>query len=214
MKSKLLTSLLILLFAALLSSSACRTVKPVLKIGLVAPFEGRNRMTGYDVLYSARLAVREINESGGIDGYRIALVALDDSGDTESAIAAANTLAQDDAIIVAVGHWMEHTTQEVAAQYQANGVPFIEAAPEPFQSVQLDELPAEFIERYQQVAPFDEQPGPLAAAGYHSMQVAFEAIRIALEPGDMPTRKSISLALDLIDFKGGSGIDLAPFTQE
>ena len=62
--------------------SACNSVDPVVKIGLVAPFEGENRAIGYDAIYSARLAVREINAAGGIGGHRVALVALDDSSDT------------------------------------------------------------------------------------------------------------------------------------
>ena len=65
--------------------SGCASVQPVVKVGLVGPFEGANRAVGYDVIYSARLAVREINEAGGIGGYRVALVALDDSGDPQLA---------------------------------------------------------------------------------------------------------------------------------
>ena len=31
--------------------SGCASVKPVVKIGLVAPFEGRARAVGYDAIY-------------------------------------------------------------------------------------------------------------------------------------------------------------------
>ncbi len=47
------------------------------KIGLVAPFEGSYRSIGYDAVYAARLVVREINATGGIDGVRLELVAYD-----------------------------------------------------------------------------------------------------------------------------------------
>ena len=67
-----------LLFALLMILSGCASVKPVVKIGLVAPFEGRARAVGYDAIYAARLAVREANAAGGIGGYRLAVVALDD----------------------------------------------------------------------------------------------------------------------------------------
>ncbi|MCA9936880.1 MAG: ABC transporter substrate-binding protein, partial [Anaerolineales bacterium] len=69
------------LFIILLILSGCASVDPVVKVGLVGPFEGANRAIGYDVIYSARLAVREINAAGGVGGYRLSLVALDDSGD-------------------------------------------------------------------------------------------------------------------------------------
>ena len=54
---------------------------PLIKIGLVAPFEGQFRSRGYEVLYAVKLAIRECNESGGVGGYRVELVALDDGGD-------------------------------------------------------------------------------------------------------------------------------------
>ena len=75
-------SLLISAFSLL---TGCQSVAPVAKVALVAPFEGAQRAVGYDVIYSARLAVREINEAGGIGGYRVSLVALDDGGDPELA---------------------------------------------------------------------------------------------------------------------------------
>ena len=48
----------------------CASVRPVIKIGLVAPFEGRDRAIGYDAVYAARLAVRQANaqvtQHGGV----------------------------------------------------------------------------------------------------------------------------------------------------
>ena len=49
-----------------LSLSACASTQPVIKIGLVAPFEGRFRAIGYEAVYAARLAIREINARGGV----------------------------------------------------------------------------------------------------------------------------------------------------
>ena len=67
--------------------SACSaSTQPVVKIGLVAPFEGRYRPIGYEAIYAARLAIREINARGGINGHRIELVALDDRGEPDKAI--------------------------------------------------------------------------------------------------------------------------------
>src|SRR5919108_607445 len=67
--------------------TACVPVtRPVVKIGLVAPFEGRYREVGYEVIYAVRLAVREANAGGGVAGYSVELTALDDGGD--SALAA------------------------------------------------------------------------------------------------------------------------------
>ena len=87
----------------------------MVKVGLVAPFEGRHRAIGYDALYSARLAVRELNAAGGIDGTRVALVALDDSGNPEFAAATADSLIVDPNVVAVVGHWLPETTAAAGA---------------------------------------------------------------------------------------------------
>ncbi|MEM7801620.1 MAG: hypothetical protein AAF633_20660, partial [Chloroflexota bacterium] len=67
--------------------SACTTSPTVLKIGLVAPFEGADRAIGYDSIYAARLAVREFNSQNAEDHHvKLALVALDNGGLEELAI--------------------------------------------------------------------------------------------------------------------------------
>ncbi len=85
------------------------TVRPSVKIGLVAPFEGRYRYIGYDVIYGARLAIREANASGGVAGYNVELVAYDDGADPESAEAQARKLAIDSDVLGVVGHFHERT---------------------------------------------------------------------------------------------------------
>src|SRR3972149_10909793 len=62
-------------------SSCLPSTRPTVKIGLIAPFEGRYREIGEEVIYSARLAVREANASGGLGGYAVELMAFDDGGD-------------------------------------------------------------------------------------------------------------------------------------
>ena len=114
-----------LLVGSLLALSGCQSVAPVVKVGLVAPFEGRYRDIGYDVIYSARLAVREINEAGGIGGTRVALVALDDNGNPEFAQATANSMVIDPAVVAVVGHWLPETSGVSAPIYAQNNLPFL-----------------------------------------------------------------------------------------
>ncbi len=106
-------------------AAAPPSTAPVVRIGLVAPFEGRQREIGYDVIYSARLAVREWNGRGGVAGYRVELVALDDSGDPEMAIRAAQTLAIDPAVVGVVGHWLATTTEAARPVYDQAGLALI-----------------------------------------------------------------------------------------
>jgi ABC-type branched-subunit amino acid transport system substrate-binding protein len=98
---------------------------PVVKIGLVAPFEGRYRAIGYEAIYAARLAVREINSAGGIGGYRVEMIALDDSGDPAMAIEQARKLAIDPQVIAVVGHYYPETTSAALDAYCAEALPLL-----------------------------------------------------------------------------------------
>ena len=99
--------------------TACASTQPVIKIGLVAPFEGRFRAIGYEAIYAARLAIREINARGGVNGYRIELVALDDRGEAERAIDAARQLIIDPQVVVVIGHYRPTTTAAALNEYCA-----------------------------------------------------------------------------------------------
>ncbi len=118
-----LTGLFLLIF--FLSACLPPALPPVLKIGLVAPFEGRYRYVGYDAIYAARLAVREINERGGVGGYRLELVAYDDRGDAELARTAARNLAVDPAVVAVLGHYRQESTLAAQAIYAEAGLPLL-----------------------------------------------------------------------------------------
>jgi len=111
---------------------ACLPVtRPVVKIALVAPFEGRYRDVGYEVIYAARLAVREANASGGIAGYSVELLALDDSGDPDLAVAQARKVAADPLVVGVIGHWLDTTTRAAAPEYDAEGIPLLATTSSP-----------------------------------------------------------------------------------
>ncbi|HDQ71246.1 MAG TPA: hypothetical protein ENN19_04000, partial [Chloroflexi bacterium] len=95
------------------------------KIGLVAPFEGRYRYVGYDVIYAVRLAIREVNAAGGVGGYGVELVAYDDGADPAMAMAQARKLAVDDDVVAALGHFREETTAAAAPVYGEAGIPLV-----------------------------------------------------------------------------------------
>jgi branched-chain amino acid transport system substrate-binding protein len=85
--------------------------RPLLKIGLVAPFEGLYRNIGYEALYGVKLAVRERNASGGVgDGaYMVELVALDDGGEAGEAAFQARELAADPDVVGVIAGWSGDT---------------------------------------------------------------------------------------------------------
>lgn len=180
-----------LLFSLLLT--ACGGVAPVVKVGLVAPFEGAQREVGYDVIYSARLAVREINAQGGIGGYRVALVALDDSGNEELAQQTAVALTLDPAVVAVVGHWDAATTTAVTPIYAQAHLPFL---PHNAHTGEATDLPATFLQAYTAVTPFDEQPGPNAGPAYATFQTLWQAMAQAARDTGHIDRTAVQAALE------------------
>lgn len=193
--SKSFRFLLTLLLLLPLLATACGGVAPVVKVGLVAPFEGRHRSIGYDVIYSARLAVREINAAGGIDGTRVALVALDDSGTTEFAAETAASLIVDPEVVAVVGHWLPETTLAAAPVYEASAIPWLPGGQPPLSATDPQTLSPAFVAAYSSVAPFGEQPGPHAAAAYEAYQMLWEAMAHAQQETGRIDRVSVQKAL-------------------
>jgi branched-chain amino acid transport system substrate-binding protein len=111
--------------------AACRfpgAIRPTVKIGLVAPFEGRYRYVGYDVIYAVRLALREANAAGGVGGYNVELVAYDDAADPDQATEQARKLAVDPDVVAAIGHFREETTVAALRAYVEAGIPLLAPA--------------------------------------------------------------------------------------
>lgn len=115
----------------LLSLTGCTlpgATRPVVKIGLVAPFEGWYRPRGYDALWAVRLAIQEANCEGGVAGCQVELVALDDHLDPHWAAQRARELVADSAVMGTVGCLSSATVQAARHIYSAAGLPLITPA--------------------------------------------------------------------------------------
>jgi ABC-type branched-subunit amino acid transport system substrate-binding protein len=189
--NKILSTLFLLLLL-----TGCASASPVVKIGLVAPFEGENRAVGYDVIYAARLAVREINEAGGIGGYRVALVALDDGGDLELARQTAVSLSLDPAVEAVLGHWQAETTAVAQPIYAQSNLAFIPMGDLPFGPADPAAYPPDFLEKYQAVSPFEETAGPYAGSTYDAFQLLWQALEESEQTYGRIDRETVAKSLD------------------
>lgn len=115
--------MLALMIWGLIGWTACRPVG-VMYIGLVAPFEGRDRAIGYDVIFGARLAVRAWNEAHP-RGPFVVVVAFDDQGDPALARERARQVVSYPGLIAVIGHFRPETTKVAAPIYRAVGIPLI-----------------------------------------------------------------------------------------
>lgn len=203
--------LLLTVYCLLLTVLAgCASVQPVVKIGLVAPFEGAQRELGYDAIYAARLAVRQINQSGGVGGYRVALVALDDRGDVQLAGETAVSLTVDPKVVAVIGHGLEQTTAVAQPIYAEANLPLLPLGNPPFTPQDPALLPTEFQTAYNAVTPFDETAGPYAAATYDAMQLLFQAMAAGEATFGTIDRDSVTNGLTALKYEGLVGTVFQP----
>ncbi len=119
---------LIISLALAIASAGCAAGRPwqgTVKAGLVLPFSGYDTATAYNALLAAKLALREWNARGGVAGYRVELVALDDENDTEVAARRAKELAADPDIIGAIGHLSTDAALGAIGEYRQAQMPLL-----------------------------------------------------------------------------------------
>jgi ABC-type branched-subunit amino acid transport system substrate-binding protein len=118
----------VVLVGVTLIVSACHESPRVVKIGLVAPFEGRYRSVGYDVIPAVRLAIREFAKTGGAK-VAVELVAYDDSGEPDRAVIQAEKVVADPQVHAVIGHWRDDTTLAALGIYDEAGITVITYTP-------------------------------------------------------------------------------------
>ena len=103
-----------------ISLAGCSDVRPVAKIGLIAPFEGLHRRTGYAALAAMRQAI--VETPAGATG--IMPLALDDSADPTRAHRAAEKLLSDPQVSAVVGPLTPALTASVSDTLAAAALPW------------------------------------------------------------------------------------------
>lgn len=87
------------LVGALILTSGCAPAPSIVKVGLIAPFEGLYRESGYVALAAMRTAIVDCAPPG----MDVVPLALDDSADPAKAMRAAEKLLVDPAVIAVIG---------------------------------------------------------------------------------------------------------------
>lgn len=122
---------LAILLLCVLALSACQGAgtRPIIKIGLSAPFTGADESVGYSVVGAVRLAIRERNQAGGVAGYSVELVALDDANQPRTAAQRAREMIIDPAVMAVIGGFDAAAATAAASEYAGAGLPFVILAP-------------------------------------------------------------------------------------
>src|SRR5512143_956043 len=121
----LLAVIVSLLLAACGGSS--EPTKGDLTVYVAAPLSGFQANGGQTVLGGARLAAEEYNRSGGLLGYKVVIVPLDDESDSDVAVTLANQVKQDLAggkrVLGLIGHY--NSGQTIAAMDIYKDLPLV-----------------------------------------------------------------------------------------
>lgn len=96
-----------------------------IKIGAVLPLSGPLAVYGQVCIKGVQLAVKEINEAGGINGDKIKLFIEDNKGDSAESVAALKKLISINKIEALVGCVTSTNTLAVAPIAQKAGIPLI-----------------------------------------------------------------------------------------
>ncbi|MEE4195538.1 MAG: branched-chain amino acid ABC transporter substrate-binding protein [Anaerolineae bacterium] len=95
------------------------------KIGMAGPMLGDYAMFGQDISQGARVAVKEFNESGGLDGWEFELVAEDTGGAPEQGAAVASKFVTDETMVAIAGHIFSGETEAAIPIYDDAGFPMM-----------------------------------------------------------------------------------------
>ena len=101
-----------------LSLLSCNSTLPVVKIGLLAPFEGLHRESGYEALSAMRAALADYP----LKEFEAVPLALDTSADPAHARRAAAKMLRDDSVVAVVGPLQARQVSAVAQVIAASGL--------------------------------------------------------------------------------------------
>ncbi len=98
-----------------------------IKIGFNAPLTGFAASDGASALHGAELAIKQVNESGGVNGAQLELVVYDDQASPKESVPIAQKLIEKDNVVASVSGSYSGATRAAASIYQEAGVPYISA---------------------------------------------------------------------------------------
>ena len=97
------------------------------KIGFNVPLTGFAAADGKSALNGAKLAVKQANQAGGINGKMIELVIYDDQASPKQAIPISNKLIEKDKVVAAISGSYSGATRAAAGVFQSAEIPYISA---------------------------------------------------------------------------------------
>ncbi|MGI9412343.1 MAG: branched-chain amino acid ABC transporter substrate-binding protein [Hyphomicrobiales bacterium] len=145
-----------LLGAVLMVALSAGTVRAEIVIAIVGPITGPDAVLGEQMQRGAEMAVKRINQAGGVLGEQLVLQVGDDTCEVEDAVAIANQMLNSQAVFV-VGHLCSSTSIAASKIYHKGGI--LQISP----GSTNPELTDQGLENVFRVCGRDDKQGPTAA---------------------------------------------------
>ena len=120
---KLLLTCLIVLSLGMLSQPSYGA--EAVRIGFFAPLTGFAAADGASAKHAVEIGVKQINDTGGINGKKVKLVVYDDRVDSKEAVAIARRLIEKDKVVAVVSGSYSGPTRVTAPIFQKAGIPMV-----------------------------------------------------------------------------------------
>ncbi len=102
------------------------------KIGVHLSLSGPASFVGQGSRVGTMLALKEINDHGGVNGRKIVAVYVDDKGSPDGGVSAARRLVDEEKVFMVLGAGTSTSTVPVLPYFERNGVPyFVSLASDP-----------------------------------------------------------------------------------
>jgi ABC-type branched-subunit amino acid transport system substrate-binding protein len=172
------------------------SVRPTIKVGLSAPFEGRGRDVGYQALWAARLAVRQRNEDGGVgERFLVELVALNDFDDADEALLQAYKMTADGHIVGVLGGFSPQVALRVGVEYERLGLAFLSPGEDLSRSSTAADVSPAFSAEYEAISG-GVPAGEAAIWAYETMNRLLDAVDASIRAHVQSLREGTRTALE------------------
>lgn len=182
-------------------------VSNVIKIATAAPLSGESANAGKDHESGARLAVEEINATGGVEvggkKYMLELVPEDDGGDSKLGAFVAQKIVDEKNISAVIGHYNSGVTQVAQPIYAKNNLVLLTISTNPDLTVKAKKSQEGATLLYRLDA-HDGQQGPALAdyiknKGFKKLVIIDDATTYGKGIADQVEKRSKEIGLDLLE---------------
>ncbi|MBW1616276.1 MAG: ABC transporter substrate-binding protein [Deltaproteobacteria bacterium] len=127
-KTKITLTAILSIMLAFAFNSPLKAEDATIKIGNIIPLSGPSASVGAQGKYAREMAIKEINDAGGIkslNGAKLEMIYADSESKPEKGVSEAERLINTEKVNILTGCWNSAVTYPVTAVSEKYGVPFV-----------------------------------------------------------------------------------------